>query len=152
MTLSYKQKSDLFDQQSFYRNFNADLRSCKRELYIESAFLTVKRVNHLLPILGLLVKDGIKITVNTRHPEEHDGFMQLQSLAAVNALQHACITVLYTAGLHRKLAVIDRKVLWEGSLNILSQADSCELMRRTNSETSAESLLSFIGMKKYLEI
>ena len=139
-----------FDQSSFYSNFTEDLRLCKRELLIESAFLTVKRVNRLLPVLTLLVQKGTRVTVNTRHPNEHDGIMQTQAIASILAMQSAGITVLYTTGLHRKLAIIDRSIVWEGSLNILSQYDSCELMRRSASTNEARDVLAYTGLERFL--
>ncbi len=44
---------------------------------------------------------------------------------------------------HRKLAILDRKVLWEGSLNILSQTRSREIMRRIKSQELAMQSLIF---------
>ena len=44
---------------------------------------------------------------------------------------------------HRKLAIIDGQILWEGSLNILSQVLSREIMRRTNSIELAHQMIQF---------
>lgn len=136
--------SKYYDQALFYSNFTSDIRGCKKELVIESAFLTAKRVNTFLPILRKLVYEGVNVIVNTRNPNEHEGFMCDQSVASVHALQRAGVTVLYTTGLHRKLAVIDCRIVWEGSLNILSQSDSCEIMKRTVSTKVAKELLTFL--------
>ena len=51
---------------------------------------------------------------------------------------------------HRKLAIIDRKILWEGSLNILSQNHSRELMRRIENEEITVETFNFLGLKKFL--
>lgn len=42
------------------------------------------------------------------------------------------------------------KVLWEGSLNILSQHDSCEVMRRIHSERLANEMIKFIGINRFI--
>jgi hypothetical protein len=144
------QLSQLYDQGSFFGKFQSDIRACRQELLIESAFITHKRVRALLPILATLVSRGVNVTINTRYPDEHDGFMREQALLGVTELQAVGITVLYTAGLHRKVALLDRTIVWEGSLNILSQSDSCELMRRTNSAGEAERLLRYVGLKSFL--
>ena len=70
--------------------------------------------------------------VNTKPLDEHDTVLRGQAEQAITALQEIGVRVLMTVGLHRKVAVVD-DVLWEGSLNILSQNDSCELMRRIQS-------------------
>ena len=43
---------------------------------------------------------------------------------------------------HRKLAILDRKVLWEGSLNILSQTRSREIRIKLIKEEFWKILLS----------
>jgi len=72
---------------------------------------------------------GIEVTVNTRCPDEHDGEYIGQAIDGIRAMQELDVTVFYAVRHHRKLAVID-EVLREGSLNILSQNDSCEEMLR----------------------
>ncbi len=51
---------------------------------------------------------------------------------------------LLTGNFHRKLAVIDRTILWEGSLNILSQNRSQKVMSRIE---KLQFQLRFIFMK-----
>jgi len=65
-------------------------------------------------------------------------------------LQELGVRVLFTVKHHRKIAVIDREIFYEGSLNILSYYDSCEIMRRTVSASEAETLIKFIGLNRYL--
>lgn len=64
-------------------------------------------------------------------------------------MQDLGIEVLVTGGHHRKLAIIDDNVLWEGSLNILSQNDSCEVMRRIKSDVAANEMIRFTGIRKW---
>lgn len=143
-------KSSLYDQNTFYRAFERDLLNVKREVIIESPFITASRMELLLPILHKLSRRGVRIVVNTRHPEEHEGDYSRQAAEAVMTMQDMGATVLYTGGHHRKLAIIDRKVFYEGSLNILSYRDSCEIMRRVASSVEAKKLLQFIGLAKYV--
>lgn len=72
-----------------------------------------------------------------------------QALMAIGQLQDIGIIVLFTKGHHRKLAIIDDDILYEGSLNILSQNDSCEIMRRIEDEVSTLQMLRFIGLEKW---
>ena len=51
---------------------------------------------------------------------------------------------------HRKIAILDRKITWEGSLNILSQAYSKEYMRRTMSEEYAMELFHFFTLERII--
>jgi len=56
--------------------------------------------------------------------------------------------VLLCEGHHRKLAMIDKNVLWEGSLNILSQTHSREFMRRIESKKLTQEMFKFLKYDK----
>ena len=138
--------SALFDNNTFYRAFERDLRRARQSVIIESPFITSRRMEHLLPILLKLRRKGVRVVVNTRCPEEHNEEYAIQAEDAVAVMQDLGVRVFYTVKHHRKLAVIDDEILWEGSLNILSQSDSCEIMRRTVSPVLANKVIKFIRL------
>jgi len=142
--------SRLYDADTFYQAFAKDLHRCRKELIIESPFLTKARVDRLIPSFRRLIAKDVEIIINTRPSCEQDIVMSAQSELAVNALLDIGVKVLFTGGHHRKLAIIDRQVLWEGSLNILSQRNSCEIMRKIDSSYLAEQMISYIKLRKYL--
>ena len=141
--------SRLFDQGKFYEAFIADLRRAKTRIIIESPFITMKRLRMLLPILQQMSDKGVQVIVNTKPFDEHSQLLYEQALQANIALQEAGVTVFMTVGHHRKVAIIDDDILWEGSLNILSQNDSCELMRRIHSKEAVGEMMRFTGIKKW---
>ncbi|SRR5258708_7368751 len=142
--------SRLYSQDDFYLAFVNDLKKAKQQVIIESPFITTKRMNILLPILSQLAKCGVRVIVNTKPIDEHESGYQLQAQEAIGQMQELGILVLMTAGHHRKLAVIDKQVLWEGSLNILSQNDSCEVMRRIYSVQLENQMLAFLHLEKFI--
>ena len=114
--------TSLHDEKTFYQAFLRDLGKCKSEVIIESPFITSERMKTLWPILNKLHNRGIKIFIITRDPKEHSEGYERQSESEIEALEAMGIQVLLCTGNHhRKLAILDRTVLWEGSLNILSQ-------------------------------
>lgn len=139
--------SRLLGQDDFYQHFLHDVQAARREIVIESPFITVKRLRMLLPILESAVACGVDIIVNTKPLIEHEPEYYQQTMECVAALQSIGVTVLFTGGHHRKIAIIDRNVLYEGSLNILSQNESCEMMRRIKSDYLADQMLSFINIR-----
>lgn len=141
--------SELYNQDKFYDAFSRDLSCAQRRVVIESPFVTMRRLNALLPILQCLRRKGVGIVVNTKPFEEHEQLRHDQAIQAIAVLQDMGVTVLMTVGHHRKLAIIDDDILWEGSLNILSQNDSCELMRRMQSTILTEQMVRFIGAHKW---
>jgi hypothetical protein len=141
-------QSQLYDQDTFYPAFEKSLLWAQSEVIIESPFMTMRRLDTLLPILQKLSRREVKIVINTKPPKEQDDFLRVQTLEAVSILQELGAEVFYTGGHHRKLAIFDRQILWEGSLNILSQGDSCEIMRKINSSCLAEEMISYIKLRK----
>jgi phosphatidylserine/phosphatidylglycerophosphate/cardiolipin synthase-like enzyme len=141
--------SRLYNEQSFYPAFVADARRATRSIIIESPFISYRRLSWLFPVLNEAVQRNVSVTINTRNPQFHEGIMQQQAIEGITVLQNIGITVLYTVNHHRKLAIIDRQILYEGSLNILSQSDSCEIMRRIESVNLTEQMVRFIGLSKY---
>jgi len=98
-----------------------------------------------------LHKKGVKVHVNTRLPHHHDTtLLQVQGWKAAKLLKaHGVKVCFYKDMRHRKLAVIDNTILWDGSLNILSQAYSKEIMRRTVSKSLCRRMLSFTGADRW---
>lgn len=125
--------SKLYDGNTFYPAFITDLNNFGSELIIESPFITRRRLQYLLPTLQKLKDRRARIIVNIKNPSELDEERRDAACRTVASLQHKGIQVIYTHGHHRKLAIIDRSILYEGSLNILSQNRSSEVMRRTES-------------------
>lgn len=143
--------SKLFNEETFYPALMKDLKSCGSELIIESPFITSRRLDQLLPTLQKMKQRKVRIIVNTRDPHEHDEDRRRdEAHRAVARLQREGVHVLYTGGHHRKLIVIDRAILYEGSLNVLSQNDSCEIMRRIESTRLAWEMIGFVGIDNYL--
>ena len=71
--------------------------------------------------------------------------MEKQSEAGISYFEGLGAQVLLVKGSHhRKLAIIDQKILWEGSLNILSQSYSREFMRRIDSKVLSREMFTFL--------
>jgi len=142
--LNTNQLSGLYTNETFFKEFCDDLKKATTEVIIESPFITSNRFYELLPVLKRLRRKGIAVMVNTRDPKEHEARFEKQAYGAVRTLQDLGVVVLYTTKLHRKIAIIDRQISWEGSLNILSYSDSCEIMRRTKDCRYAENVITFL--------
>jgi hypothetical protein len=142
--------SQLYNNETFYAAFENDLRKCKQEMIIECPFITANRVASLLPIFKKMRSRGVRTVINTKPIYEHPEPYASQAQSAIEVFQDLGITVLFTGNHHRKIAIIDRKTLWEGSLNILSQNDSCEVMRRIQSSNLCEEMINFISLRKFL--
>lgn len=149
--MNYLLTSRLFDERTFYQAFLNDLKGCRTEVYIESPYITSKRAEMLIPIFNNLLARNVKIYVMTRDPKEHEEGMEYQSEETISYFERMGVQVLLCVGNHhRKLAILDRKILYEGSLNILSQGYSREIMRRIENETIALEMFDFLKLQKFL--
>jgi hypothetical protein len=143
------EQSRLFDETDFYQNFIKDLLGAKQEVVIDSPYITTERVRTFTPIFEYLINKGVKIFILTRQPKEHDSAIKDQARKEIKIFENMGVTVLPFWGyVHRKLAIIDRGILWEGSLNILSQRDSHEIMRRFEGKETAQQMMTFLKLDK----
>ena len=143
--------SSLFDESTFYNSFLEDLNHAKKEIIIESPFITTERMNGFRSVFKKILEKGIKIYVITRDPKEHNETMGYQSEKEITNFEIMGVqTFLCSGNHHRKLAIIDRKILWEGSLNILSQNNSREIMRRIEGKKYASEMFNFLSLGDYI--
>ena len=140
--------SILADEKTFYHRFTQDLLEAKQEVIIDSPFITISRLRSLKSTFELLIKRGVEVFIVTKYPEEQDELMSEQSEAGIRYFEALGGQVLLCEGHHRKLAQIDRKIVWKGSLNILSQTHSREFMEREDNKEKAEALFKFLNYDK----
>ncbi len=144
--------SNLFNEKTFYKAFIKDLLEAKKEVVIYSPFTSKFRTDFLKQTIEKLRQRNIEILIFTRPIEEYESVFQAQIECALKRYEELGACVFYLSGsIHEKVAVIDREILWEGSLNILSQRASREIMRRTSGEASAIEVMDYLGLNKKLE-
>lgn len=142
----------LADENTFYYRFERDLALAKHEVIIESPFITVPKLRSLKHTFESLMERKIAVFIITRHPEEHESFMAEQSEAGIQYFERIGIQVLLNKTHHRKIAMIDRRIVWKGSLNILSHKNSRELMEREDDEKKAKAIFSFLKYDQVKDI
>ncbi len=137
--------SILYDESTFYQAFFKDLESCRKEVIIESPFITSSRMERFYPAFQKMLYGRTKVLIITRNPSDLDP--KVRDIATNEIMQMSDMGIdvtLLKGNHHRKLAIIDRKITWEGSLNILSQNNSMEIMRRFEDTGTAEDLIKFL--------
>lgn len=143
--------SKLFDEHTFYQAFIRDLKKCKKEVIIECPFITSARMEKLLLIFKELLRKEVKVHIITRDPAEHDEFFRDQATNEILMCYEMGIKItLLNGNFHRKLAILDRTIAWEGSLNILSQSFSREIMRRIESKKLTRHMFNFLKLEQVI--
>lgn len=144
-------RSHLYNEKNFYKAFVGDLLSAKREIVIYSPFITKFRANYYKRIFESIRRRNVEVFIFTRPIDTYDSMIQPHVEHILKWLDELGVCVFFPGKyIHEKIAIIDREILWEGSLNILSHKAGNEIMRRTKSERSALEILNHLNLNSKL--
>lgn len=145
--LQNSKSSGLFNEKTFYHSFTKDLLEAKKEVIIYSPFVSKFRADFYKPIIEKLRNRNIEVFIFTRPLDEYELIFRPQIKQALKNLEKQGICIFFMGKyIHQKVAIIDRAILWEGSLNILSHRASNEMMRRTSDENLAMGVVVHLGL------
>jgi superfamily II DNA or RNA helicase len=134
----------IFDNTNFLPVYKNDLLNAVREILIVSPFVTKRRVSQMLPFLSAALERKVKAVVVTR-PAADFREKDRPALEETLALLHtAGVHVAYKSNIHQKFAVFDQKVIWYGSINLLSFGRAEESIMRLENPGIADELLGSI--------
>jgi phosphatidylserine/phosphatidylglycerophosphate/cardiolipin synthase-like enzyme len=145
------QNLNLFNEKTFYQAFVKDMLAAKKEIIIYCPFISKFRSEFFNRAFKTLRHRNINVFIFTRPIEEHDYLMRSEIKCTLKDYEELGACIVYLPGfVHEKAAIIDREILWEGSLNILSQRESKEIMKRTQNEDMAMQIMTYLQLKKPL--
>lgn len=130
----------IYNQDSFQRPFLSDLAYARENIIIVSPFATLRRACWLETALSDTIKRSVSVTVCTRPSSAFQGRSQAASDAAIRKLISIGVQVICAEGIHQKFSIIDERVVWYGSVNLLSFGASQESMMRIISGSVARAL------------
>jgi len=133
----------IFDKGNFLPVYSNDIAAAKREILIVSPFITRRRTLQMLPLLESALRTGVIVVVVTRPAEGGKDVPVLQG--TLDLLHNAGVRMIYRANIHQKFAVIDQRIAWYGSINLLSYGDEEESIMRLESPAIAGELLKIMG-------
>lgn len=129
-----------------------DIAAANNCIVIYSAFLTENRIGDFLPYLSDAVKRGVKIIVITKPLDERKKGELQQYKKCEDGLKNHGIHVVHKMGMHEKVIAIDNRIIWNGSLNILSfTGNTAETMTRYDDIEYTENQLQVIGFDEIAE-
>ncbi|MGI6670155.1 MAG: TOTE conflict system archaeo-eukaryotic primase domain-containing protein [Christensenellales bacterium] len=135
----------IYNQDSFQRPFLSDLAAARGSIVIVSPFATLRRVCWFETILSDAIKRSVSVTVCTRPSSAFQGRNQAASDAAIRKLNSIGVQVICAESIHQKFAIIDERIVWYGSVNLLSFGVSQESMMRIISGSVARALKTSMG-------
>jgi hypothetical protein len=132
----------LFDSSSFLPIFTADLLAAKREIVIVSPLLTQSRVSKMMNTIESCMLSGVKATVVTRPAADYAEKEHGRVSGIIKHLSDKGISVIEKSKIHQKFAVVDGRIVWYGSINLLSFGSAEESIMRLDSASIAGELLN----------
>lgn len=137
----------IFDNTNFLPVYHSDLMNASREVVIVSPFVTRRRALQMLPTLEAAVAKRISVVVVTRPADTYKEKDRLVLEETLFSLQTSGVRLVFRANIHQKFAVIDQRVVWYGSINLLSYGSAQESLMRLASPNIAQELLKVISGK-----
>ena len=147
-SMGYKIKSEdisehsiniIFDHKKFLPVYENDLAATEKEIVIVSPFVTKRRLQQAMPLLSDALQKQVNVTTITRPAEDHNDGAALQTLFAV--MEYMGISMVFKSNIHQKFAIIDQRIVWYGSINLLGYGRSEETLMRLESASIAGELL-----------
>lgn len=134
----------IFDSTNFLSVYHTDMMRTLREAVIVSPFITRKRVSQMLPNMAELAK-RVSVVVVTRPASAYKDKDRPALEDTLASLRGAGVRVLFKPNIHQKFAVIDERIIWYGSINLLSYGNAQESIMRLESPNIAQELMKDLG-------
>ncbi len=134
----------IFDSATFLPIYRNDLLNAAQEILIVSPFVTKRRVMQTLSFLSAALNRNVKTVVVTRPISDFKEKDQAALEETLALLTDAGIRLLFRSNIHQKFAIIDQKIVWYGSINLLGFGRAEESIMRLENASIADELLGSI--------
>ncbi len=131
----------IFDKSNFLPVYNNDILAAEREILIVSLFVTKRRTLQMMQQLEIALRNMVRVIVVTRPTGDFGEKNPTALQGTLDMLQHAGVKVVFRSNIHQKFALIDQKIVWYGSINLLSFGSAEESIMRLESPNIASELL-----------
>jgi superfamily II DNA or RNA helicase len=134
----------IFDKDNFLPVFNQDINTAEKEIVIVSPFVRKMRTLQMTKHLKVVLEKNVRILVVTRPKEDFKPKDHATIQRTLNLLTDCGANVVFKSNIHQKFAVMDQKVVWYGSINLLSYGSAQESILRIESANIANELVKSI--------
>lgn len=134
----------IFDNHTFFPVYSTDILAACNEVLIVSPFLAKRRV---LSALNYLNATAAKVTVVTKPPENYAEKDRVRITECMDLLSRSGIMIKTKNHIHQKYAIMDQRIVWYGSVSLLSYGTSEESIMRIENVDIALELLGSISFK-----
>ena len=130
----------IFDTGTFARAMRQDFQCARERILIVSPFIRGRRADAVFVWLKPVLASGVSVQIVTRPPDSYRPEAVGAIADCVAHLRKAGVAVTERAAIHQKFVLIDGRLVWYGSLNLLSYGASEESLMRLSSREVADEL------------
>lgn len=134
----------IFDKNNFLPVYSNDIVNAAREIMIVSPFVTKKRTLQMMQNLEVSISKSVKVIIVTRPVGEYKEKDMTSWQETFEALKSTGASLILKSNIHQKFAVIDQRIVWYGSINLLSFGSAEESIMRLESPNIANELIKSI--------
>lgn len=134
----------IFDKDSFLPVFHQDMHAAKREILFVSPFVRKMRTLQMTKHLKVALEKKVRVLIITRPKEDFKPNVHAIIQRTLDLLTECGASVIFRSNIHQKFAVMDQKVVWYGSINLLSYGSAQESIMRIESANIANELVKSI--------
>jgi superfamily II DNA or RNA helicase len=152
-SMGYKAKGDelndtpldiIFDKDNFLPVFNQDIIATKKEILVVSPFVRKIRTLQMIKHLKVALEKKVRVLIVTRPKEDFKPKDHATIQRTLDLLTECGASVVFKSNIHQKFAVMDQKIVWYGSINLLSYGSAQESIMRIESSNIANELMKNI--------
>ena len=135
--------NSIFDSQNYFDVFEKDVVSASKSIVISSPSFSFKKVNWLCAESEQLQLRGVSVVVLTLDPEDYPEDGRDQHKSHIEHLISAGVNVITRHKYRERFAIIDKSLVWYGSMTLLSNEKEDDSLMRISNPAIAEELLEF---------
>ena len=135
--------NSIFDSQNYFDVFEKDVVSASKSIVISSPSFSFKKVNWLCAESEHLQLRGVSVVVLTLDPEDYPEDGRDQHKSHIEHLISAGVNVITRHKYRERFAIIDKSLVWYGSMTLLSNEKEDDSLMRISNPAIAEELLEF---------
>ena len=130
----------LFNKDNFYPVYLQNIAMASKRLLIVSPFGHEKRMLQMTEHFQEILKNQVEITIITRpaHDFKKDRRSSLEQI--FKSAEEIGVRLIFRSNLHQKFAIVDDRITWYGSINLLSFGYSEESIMHLESSSIADEL------------
>ena len=135
--------NSIFDSQNYFDVFDKDVVSASKSIVISSPSFSFKKVKWLCAESEHLQLRGVSVVVLTLDPEDYPEDGRDQHKSHIEHLISAGVNVITRHKYRERFAIIDKSLVWYGSMTLLSNEKEDDSLMRISNPAIAEELLEF---------